>query len=174
MIYEGGAIHPQACVDADCIFGDGTTVWQFASVIRGSRIGTTCTIASGAIIDGAHLGSNCRISAGAQLHPGTRLGDGVFVGPGAIFCNDMWPRVSKDGFDFELLSQRATTIAEDGASIGAGAIILPGIVIGKGALVAAGVVCDRSVPDSHILRRDGSIEPMPEDGGRSRRMKWAA
>jgi acetyltransferase-like isoleucine patch superfamily enzyme len=38
-------------------------------------------------------------------------------------------------------------IVEDGASIGAGAVILPGIRIGKYAMVGAGAVVTKDVPD---------------------------
>lgn len=168
-------IHQQAVFDLKtCRRGEGTSVWQFASVIRGARLGILCTVGACAVIDGATVGDRTLIGSGAQLHPGTRVGSDVFIGPGAIFCNDFWPSASKEGFELPKREGRATIVVEDGASIGAGAIVLPGVVIGKGAMVAAGVVCDRPVPAGHILRRDGSIEPMPDDGGKSRRMKWAA
>jgi UDP-2-acetamido-3-amino-2,3-dideoxy-glucuronate N-acetyltransferase len=174
MIVDGGAIHPQACVDKDsCAIGDGTFVWQFASVIRGAKIGQCCKIAANAIVDGAEMGDSCLIGHAASIHPGTVMGDDVFIGPGAIICNDFWPRTSKEGFDAEALEFKPTVKILDGACICAGAIILPGCTIGEDAMVAAGVVCDRSIPPCHIMRRDGSVEPMPADGGIPRRMKWA-
>ena len=33
---KGPKIHPQACVDDTVTIGEGTNVWQFASVIRGA------------------------------------------------------------------------------------------------------------------------------------------
>jgi UDP-2-acetamido-3-amino-2,3-dideoxy-glucuronate N-acetyltransferase len=81
--------------------------------------------------------------------------------------------VSKAGFDFCALSTRSTVVIKEGASIGAGAIILPGVVIGAGSMVAAGAVVDRPVPSNQILRRDGSLESMPSDAGESRRMQYA-
>jgi acetyltransferase-like isoleucine patch superfamily enzyme len=173
MIHDGPAIHEKAHVDLKtCSLGDGTFVWQFSSVIRGAVIGQRCVIAACAIVDGARMGDGCLIGHGASLHPGTRLEDDVFVGPGAIFCNDRWPRASKDGFDTDGLKTRATSVVKDGASIGAGCIILPGVVIGPGAMIAAGVICERPVPGGYLLRRDGSLEPVPEDL-KDRRMKWA-
>lgn len=166
-------IHQQAIFDLKtCRLGQGTTVWQFASVIRGARLGALCSVGAGAIVDGAIVGDGSLIGSGAQLHPGTKIGQGVFVGPGAIFCNDFWPRASKTGFELPA-GDRHTVIVEDEASIGAGVIILPGVTIGKGAMVAAGVVCERSIPACNLLRRDGTIEPLPYDGGVSRRMRWA-
>lgn len=149
-------------IDAGVSIGDGTQIWQFASVIRGAVIGRNCNVGAGAIVDAARVGNDVLIGAGAQLHPGTVIGDNVFVGPGVIFCNDRWPRVSKDGFDSEaLLSGRMVTVQVcDGASIGAGAIVLPGVRIGIGATVAAGARVDESVPDHHLAKREGDIVPI--------------
>lgn len=172
MIAEGGTRHPLAHIDEQtCQIGDGSVVWQFASVIRGARIGMCCSIGAGAIIDGSKVGDQSHIGAGAQLHPGTRIGKQVFVGPGAIFCNDLWPMVGKTGFQYPP-DNVATVVVEDGASIGAGVIIIPGVVIGKGAFVAAGVACSQHVPAGMILRRDGSLEVKPE-GTEKRRMRFA-
>jgi len=172
MTVIGEAFHPLAVVDREgCEIGLDCTIWQFASVIRKARLGNNCTIAANAIVDGAWLGDGCLVGHAASIHPGTKLGNNVFVGPGAIFCNDMWPRTDKTGFQYPP-REAWTIIAEDGASIGAGAIILPGVVIGKGAMVAAGVVCSQPVRAGHILRRDGTMEVIPE-GTEKRRMRFA-
>lgn len=163
-----------AFIGPDVSVGDGTHIWQFASVIRGAVIGQKCSVGAGAIVDAARVGDNVLIGAGAQLHPGTVIGDNVFVGPGVIFCNDRWPRVSKDGFDGEaLLSGKIVTVQVcDGASIGAGAVILPGVRIGIGATVAAGARVDESVPDYYLAKREGDIVPIA--ARRAERMRGAA
>lgn len=147
-------------VDISATVGVGTKVWQFASIIRGAAVGANCNIASCAIIDGAQVGDGCLIGHGAQLHPGTKLGNRVFVGPGAIFCNDMWPSVSKEGFE---LGGGWTVIAEDETVIGAGAVILPGVRIHKGGMVAAGACVDRDVLPGMIWRRNGYMGTIPDD-----------
>jgi UDP-2-acetamido-3-amino-2,3-dideoxy-glucuronate N-acetyltransferase len=154
-------IHPKAHVDSTASVGPCTQVWQFASIIRGSVVGGACNVASCSIIDGAQVGDNCLIGHGAQLHPGTKIGNRVFVGPGAIFCNDMWPSVSKVGFGIP--DGRWTVIAEDDAVIGAGAIILPGVRIHRGGMVAAGACVDRDVQAGMIWRRNGYMAHIPED-----------
>ena len=68
----------------------------------------------------------------------------MFVGPQATFTNDMMPRSRQP---FEL---RYTTVRR-GASIGAGAVILPGITVGEGAMVGAGAVVTKDVPPSTIV-----------------------
>lgn len=165
-------IHAQAFVSESSV-GEGTAVWQFASLIRGSRVGKGCSIGSCSVVDGAIVGDFSCVGHGAQVHPGTVVFSQVFIGPGAIICNDRWPRTSKTGFEFDRLKERPTVVIEEGASIGAGAIILPGVRIGKGGMVAAGVVCGVDVPAGMLLRRDGTLEPMPDDLGTSKRMTWA-
>jgi len=74
-----------------------------------------------------------------------RVGDDVFIGPNATFANDKYPRSKM------LRQKTADTIIESGASIGAGAIILPGVKIGRKAMVGAGAVVTRSVPPNAIV-----------------------
>jgi UDP-2-acetamido-3-amino-2,3-dideoxy-glucuronate N-acetyltransferase len=158
---RGMLVISEAHVDRSCSIGDGTRVWQFSSVIRGAVVGKSCNVASCSIIDGAQVGDNCLIGHGAQLHPGTKIGNRVFVGPGAIICNDMWPSVSKVGFGIP--EGRWTVIVEDDAIIGAGAIILPGVRIHRGGMVAAGACVDRDVQAGMIWRRNGYMAQIPED-----------
>ena len=70
--------------------------------------------------------------------------DDVFIGPNVTFTNDKNPRVRGE---WELLK----TTVKKGASIGAGAVILPGITIGEYALVGAGAVVTRDVPPRAVV-----------------------
>lgn len=162
-----GAIHPtvrihRAQIDRDVSIGAWTRVWQFASVIRGAKIGESCSIASCAIVDGAKVGDGTIISHGAFIDPGIEIGAGVFIGPHVALCNDAWPRADKTGFDMGALIDGSfiTTRIEDGASLGAGVVVLPGLVIGSGAMVAAGSVVTQSVPACTLHKRDGSMVPI--------------
>ena len=80
-----------------------------------------------------------------QLWDGLRVGDDVFIGPNVTFTNDKFPR-SKAYPD-----QFLQTKIENGASIGGGAVILPGVTIGIGAMVGAGAVVTKSVPPYAIV-----------------------
>ena len=81
------------------------------------------------------------------------LEDGVFVGPHATFTNDRLPRaIHLDGSLVTLEDwSPAETLVKYGASIGAGAVILPGITIGRWAMIGAGAVVTRDVPDHAIV-----------------------
>ena len=147
-------IHELAHVHGDCQIGDGTLVWQFASVIRGARVGARCSIASSAVVDGAVVGDECVVGHGSAINPGVVLGNRVFVGQNAVFCNDRWPSVSKEGFE----PGNVTIIVQDGAVIGAGAVILPGVILGKGCLIAANSTVSRSVPAGFMWTRNDETE----------------
>lgn len=166
-------VHSLAVIDETASIGENAQVWQFASIIRGAVIGRDCSIGAGAIVDGATVGRGCRVGANAQLHPGTIVGDNVFIGPGVVFCNDVWPSVDADGFDRdEVVSGGAVRVC-DGASIGAGSIILPGVTIGENAFIAAGSVIRRNVCPGVVKGSDDQTGFRPRDW-REKRMRHPA
>ncbi len=138
-----------AVVSPDAVVGDNSSVWHFAQIREGARVGAECVIGKGVYIDkDVVVGDRCKIENNVSLFLGTTLADGVFVGPHACFTNDRLPRaVDPDGSlksaaDWKVDGSRA----EHGASIGAGSIVLPGVTIGRFALVGAGSVVTRDVP----------------------------
>jgi len=126
--------------------GEGTRIWQFAVILDGAQIGRDCNICSHCFIESDVLiGDRVTIKNGVQIWDGLRVSDDVFIGPNVSFTNDRFPR-SKQYPEKYLL----TTI-NSGASIGAGAVILPGIEIGSKAMVAAGAVVTKSIPPNSIV-----------------------
>lgn len=152
-------IDPRAHVDETVVIGDGTVVRQFASLSRGTVLGRDCSIGPFAVLDGPRFGDRCVVSMHVAMGPGFVIGDDCFIGPSVTFCNDAWPRADRSGWDYDMLADgRCVTIRMgDGASIGAGAVILPGVQLGAGSMVAAGAVVGVSVPANHLFKRDGSI-----------------
>jgi len=161
-------IHKKAHTQGSTI-PESCNVWQFASVIRGAELGENVTVASGAIVDGVKVGDGSLICHGASIHPGAILGVGVFIGPGAVICNDSWPRTHKRGWE---APTKPVVIIEDGASVGANCVVLPGVRIGKAAMIAAGVTVSRDVPDRYLLSPKG-LEPIGNDANKER-MRYAA
>lgn len=180
--YEGGHegvspeafIHQMAWVDhSSCHIGAKSKVWQFATVIQGTVLGENCIVGAGAVLSGPVFGDRCKISSGVVMGPGFKVGNDVFLGPNVVLANDMWPETETEGWDAEALrTGKMCVIVEDGASIGANAVVLPGVRIGKGAIVAAGAVCDRDVPDGHLWRRNDYLSPVRKDR-RMKRMRFA-
>lgn len=138
-------IHPLADVTATQI-GSGTRLWQFVVVLQGARIGNDCNVCAHCFIENdVIIGDRVTIKNGVQLWDGLRVGDDVFIGPNVTFSNDKFPR-SKHHLDSPLVTE-----IESGASLGAGATILPGLKIGRNAMVGAGAVVTRSVPANAIV-----------------------
>ena len=162
MIDPSAQIHRFALVE-DASVGPRTRVWQFASVIRGARLGADCNVASGATLDGPVFGDRCIVSQGVAMGPGFEIGDDVFIGPNVTVCNDRWPRACKTGFDLARLQADYVTVRiGNWTSVGANAVILPGVTLGKRVMVAAGAVVDRDIPADHLFKRDGSMQPISE------------
>jgi UDP-2-acetamido-3-amino-2,3-dideoxy-glucuronate N-acetyltransferase len=160
-IHPDAQIHPMAHIQRTVSIGARTKVWQFASVIRNAQVGEDCSIATGAIVDGSTVGARTIVSHCAFIDPGMVIGEDVFIGPFVAMCNDYWPRTSRAGwFDMNDLVSGAIKVTKvcDGASIGASAIIMPGVRIGTQAMVAAGSVVTGDVPDMHIWKRNGKTE----------------
>ncbi len=133
-------IHSLADVQSKQI-GEGTRIWQFAVVLAGATIGRNCNICAQTFIENdVVVGDNVTVKCGVQLWDGLRIGNNVFIGPNATFCNDKYP--SSGNRAFHCLQ----TIIEDDVSIGANATILPGIRIGRAAVVGAGAVVTDNVP----------------------------
>lgn len=157
-------VHRLACVDGVGRIGARTKVWQFASVIRGAVLGDDCVVASGACFDGSVAGDRVILCHNLAAGPGFKLGDDVFVGPNVTLCNDAWPRAHKRGFEPRAYNGKDWAIViEDGATIGAGAVVLPGVRIGRGAMVGAGVVCARDVPAQHYMLSNNAPIPIGDE-----------
>ena len=133
-------IHPLADVQSDQI-GPGTRIWQFAVVVKGARVGRDCNVCAHTFVEGGvAIGDRVTIKSGVYLWDGVTVEDDVFIGPNATFTNDRKPRS-------RLHLPPEKTLIRARASIGAGAVILPGLAIGYNAVIGAGAVVTKNVPD---------------------------
>jgi acetyltransferase-like isoleucine patch superfamily enzyme len=122
--------------------GDNVRMWHFTYIGDGTEIGGNTKIGSLVHIDyGVKIGSDCKIEGSAYLPPLTVIGDGVFVGPGAIFTNDPFPMSPK----------MVGVTVEDGAIICAGAVLKAGIRVGARSVVGMGSVVTRDVPPDVVV-----------------------
>jgi len=146
-------IHPTAEVAPSAHIGPGSRVWHYAQIREDAQLGEDCIIGKGVYVDsGVIIGDRVKIQNGANIYRYATLGDGVFIGPGVCLTNDRFPRaVTPDGTpktnaDWDI----GHTKIGEGAAVGAGSIILPGIVIGPWAMVGAGSVVTRDVPKNGL------------------------
>ena len=146
-------IHPTAIVETRHI-GAGTRIWAYTHVMGDVSIGSDCNIGEHCFVEsGASIGNQVTIKNGNMIWEGVHLGDGVFVGPQVVFTNDLYPRsprlpqVRKRYADRSWLK---STVIRQGASVGAGAVVLAGVTIGEFCLVGAGSIVTKDLP-GHCL-----------------------
>lgn len=147
-------VHATADVSPDASIGPGTRVWHHAQVREGARIGAECVLGKGVYVDHhVVIGSRVKLQNGVSVFYRATLEDGVFVGPHACLTNDRVPRAITPGgiLKGEADWESGETLVRYGASIGAGAVILPGLTIGRWAMVGAGAVVTRQVPDHGLV-----------------------
>jgi acetyltransferase-like isoleucine patch superfamily enzyme len=135
------SIHPTALVATPSI-GEGTRIWAFVNILAGAKIGRDCNICDRCFIENdVTIGDRVTIKCGVSLYDGLVLEDDVFVGPDVSFSNDVRPRSRQPR------EEHPATRLRQGASLGAGVVLLPGVTIGRWAMVGAGALVTRDVPD---------------------------
>ena len=138
-------VHPQGICESTSV-GDDTTIWAFSHVLPGATIGSNVNLNDHVFVENdVVIGDRVTVKSGVQLWDGIVLEDDVFVGPNVTFTNDAFPRSKQYPVRF------LRTTVERGASIGGGAVILPGVRIGQQAMIGAGAVVTRDVPPFAIV-----------------------
>lgn len=138
-------IHPQGLCESESV-GAGTRIWAFAHVLPGAVIGAEVNVCDHVFVENdVIIGDRVTIKSRVQLWDGVRIADDVFIGPNVTFTNDPFPRSKQYPSTYSVIRIDA------GASIGAGAIILPGRRVGRGAMVGAGSVVTNDVPANAIV-----------------------
>ena len=142
-------------ITSDVQLGEGVVVYHpdlvnlyGCAIGSGTKIGTFVEIQKG-----ASIGASCKISSHTFICDGVEIEDGVFIGHGVMFTNDIYPRaVTEEGaLQTEADWAVVKTRIKSRASIGSNATILAGITIGVGALIGAGAVVTHDVPDHAIV-----------------------
>jgi acetyltransferase-like isoleucine patch superfamily enzyme/2-polyprenyl-3-methyl-5-hydroxy-6-metoxy-1,4-benzoquinol methylase len=147
-------IHPTADVSPAARVGARSRIWNEAQVREGARIGADCIIGKGAYVDvGVPIGNRVKLENRVSVFQGAVVADGVFIGPHSCLLNDKRPRaITADGelklrHDWQAQGVRV----DEGASIGGGCTILPGVHIGRFAMIGAGAIVTRDVPDFGLV-----------------------
>lgn len=145
-IHPTAFIHEKALVDEGATIGARTRVWAFTHILSGAQIGEDCNICDHVFIEGdVVIENHVTIKCGVQLWDGLRIEDSVFIGPNVTFTNDKFPPSAN------WPAKKLETRVEAEASIGGGAVILPGLTIGERAMVGAGSVVTKTVPAGAVV-----------------------
>ena len=128
-------------VDKTAVVGEGTRVWNFVHVREDAKIGKDCILGDYVYVGkGAKIGNSVKLENRATVFAGVTIQDKVFVGPHVTFTNDFYPR------SFSTDWRITETLVKEGASIGAGSVIVCGVTIGEYALIGAGSVVTSDIP----------------------------
>lgn len=134
-------IHSSAIVDHGASLGAGTRVWHFAHVCGGARIGAGCSLGQNVFVGNDVLvGDRVKIQNNVSVYDAVTIEDDVFCGPSMVFTNVYNPRaavIRKEEY--------RRTLVRRGATVGANATIVCGVIIGEYAFIAAGAVVNRDV-----------------------------
>ena len=137
-------IHNLADCESGCVLGRGVKIWRWTHVMAGAEIldntslGQCCFVAAT-----ARIGKNVRIQNNVSIWDGVVIEDDCFIGPSVVFTNVKKPKAGRRG-------RYESTVVKKGTTIGAGAVILPGIEIGENCVVGAGAVVTKSIPDGKM------------------------
>lgn len=149
---DGKSVRMGLMIKDDVRLGEGVVIFHPELVnLYGCTIGAGTRIAAFVEIKaGARVGKKCKIMPFVFIPEGVIIDDEVFIGPNVTFTNDKYPKATNaqghmSGTDDWTLSN---VHVKKGASIGGGAVILPGVTIGRNALIGAGSVVTRDVPDN--------------------------
>lgn len=157
-IGEGGVVRSFAVIYGDVKIGTRFRCGHHVLIREFTTIGDHVTVGTGTTIDGqVEIGDHVKLESHVYIPTHTSIGNHVFIGPGAVLTNDRYPQRLRDEYEPD------GPIIEDSVTIGARAVVLPGVRIGKGSMVAAGAVVTRDVPEwSLVVGIPGRAEPLPD------------
>ncbi len=138
VVRSGCAIYSGVKIGENVKFGHNVVVREEVEIGAETLVGTHT------VIDGtSKIGSNVSIQSGVYICTYSTVEDYAFLGPCCIFTNDKYAKQKP--------CKLVGPTVRRGASIGAGAILFPGITVGQGALVGAGAVVTRDVGAGSIV-----------------------
>lgn len=148
------AVDSSASISTTAAIGEGVVVWGLAHVGAGAEIGRHSILGRGVVIGAeVRIGEFCKLQSYAQVYGPAIVEDYCFIGPGAVFTNDLNPRATDPSGNFKSIDDWETksTIMKLGASVGANVVCVAPIQIGSWAMIGAGAVVTRDVPDHALI-----------------------
>jgi acetyltransferase-like isoleucine patch superfamily enzyme len=137
-VRSGTAIYSNVIVGNDVSFGHNALVRENVTIGGRSKLGTN------AVVDGgSSIGSRVSVQTGVYICTYSTIEDGVFLGPCCVFTNDRYMMQKP----FKLIGPTV----KKGASIGANALLFPGITVGEGAVVGSQAMVNVNVPARTIF-----------------------
>jgi len=138
IVRSGTTIYSNVIVGNDVSFGHNVLVRENVTIGAGTKVGTNT------VVDGSTtIGSHVSFQTGVYVCTYSTIEDGVFLGPCCVFTNDKF--VSQK--PYKLIGPTV----RKGASIGANALLFPGVAVGEGAVVGSQAMVNVDIPPRTIF-----------------------
>jgi len=168
VIGARAVIRSHSVIYAGNRIGDDFSAGHGVLVREDNRIGHRVSIGSHSVVEHhVTIGDGVRLHSGVFVPEYSLLDDECWLGPFVVLTNARYPRsrAVKETLCGPRVGRRA--------KIGAGAVLLPGVVVGEDALVGAGAVVVKDVPPgavvvgnpARVLRQLGDIAAYRPTGG---------
>ena len=126
-------------------YGQGCSIWAYAVIEEQVTLGDAVVIGSHCYIGrGTRIGDYSRLQSRVFVPRHTYIGRYVFIGPGVLLCDDKYPQVNA-------LYMPEPPVIHNHVSIGAGAIIGPGVTLHEGCQIGMGAVVTKDVPAQTLV-----------------------
>ena len=147
IIGEYCNIGPHAVIYYDVAIGNNTLIGDGASLREGVVVGHHCLMSRYVTVNyNTRIGNHTRIMDLTHITGNCIIGDNVFISVLVSTTNDNV--VVNRQYDEEQI--RGPRI-QNGATVGAGACLLPGVIIGEGAFVGANAVVTKDVQPYDVV-----------------------
>jgi len=155
---DGARVRAGSIIYCDVTIGVGFQTGHNVMIREHSSIGNHVVVGTNTVIDGqVSIGDFVKLESNCYIPTHTKIGSRVFFGPNVTLTNDRYPLKMREQYKPE------GPVIEDGVTLGAGAVVCPGVNIGEDSFVAAGAVVTADVPArSLVLGVPGRVEPLPE------------
>lgn len=143
---------------ADVHAGDDFQTGHNVVIREHTVFGNHVVVGTNTVIEGhVTVGDFVKIESNCFIPTHVTIGSRVFIGPGVVLTNDRYPQKMRDTYKPEWQT------IEDGVTLCAGVVVVPGVRIGRGSFVAAGAVVTKDIPPMSFVKGvPGVIEPLPE------------
>lgn len=147
VIGENTILSPGCVVYLGTTIGKNTLIGDNCSIREECIVGDSCIIGRNVSINyNTKIGSKVKIMDNAHITGNMVVEDDVFIAMSVVTSNDN--RITKRTY----MEERAIgPHIKKGATIGAGANILPGVIVGENCMVAAGAVVTKDVPAHKVV-----------------------
>ena len=144
VIGEHCTVRPGTAIYSSVTVGDAVSFGHNVLAREKVTIGDMSKLGTNVVVDGnCEIGCRVSVQTGVYICTYSTIEDSVFLGPCCVFTNDRYVTQKP----FKLIGPTV----KKGASIGANALLFPGIIVGEGAIVGSQAMVNVDVPPRTIF-----------------------